>query len=105
MSEPGRALPSCRSRARHRTGPHRLTRAVRHAGRLLCGSLAAGMATAATDLLLEPSARWWPALWPLPWWLTCASLLAWAVLRTREKAAQRPPDEEEDLRGAWDTAA
>lgn len=95
MSEPGRSLPTSRSRPRRHSGPDRLVRAVRYAGRLLCWSLAAGMATAAVDLLLGPSARWWPALWPLPWYLACASLLTWAVLRAREKAAQSPPEEDE----------
>lgn len=104
MSEPGRALPTSRSRTRCHSGPERLTRAVRYAGRLLCWSLAAGMATAATDLLLEPSARWWPALWPLPWCLTCVSLSAWAVQRAREKAAQSPLEEDE-FQDYWDRAA
>ncbi|MEW2072837.1 hypothetical protein ACFZAG_17035 [Streptomyces sp. NPDC012403] len=104
MSEPGRALPSCRSRPRRRTATNRFTGPVRCAGRLLCWNLAAGMATAATDLLLAPSVGWWPVLWPLPWYLACVFFLAWAVLRAREKAAHRPPDEE-DLPGEWDAAA
>ncbi|WP_055694520.1 hypothetical protein [Streptomyces prasinopilosus] len=104
MSEPGRSLPTRRSRPRCRTGPERLTRAVRYAGRLLCWSLAAGMASAAADLLLEPSARWWPVLWPVPWYLTGVSLLAWAGLRAREKAAQFPPEEDES-REHWGRAA
>ncbi|MEZ3182582.1 hypothetical protein KYY02_29150 [Streptomyces pimonensis] len=104
MSEPGRALPFCRSRTRRPTTPNRFTGPVRWAGRLLCWNLAVGMAVAAADLLLAPSAGRWSVLWPLPWYLTCVSLLVWAVLRACEKAAHRPPDEEE-LPGAWDTAA
>ncbi|MFD0317993.1 hypothetical protein [Streptomyces flavalbus] len=90
MSTPGRrASASC---------------AARWTGRLLCWSLAAGMATAATDLLLAPRAGWWPAVWPLPWYLTGLAALTWAVLRAREKAAQRPP-EEDTHPDHWDQAA
>lgn len=71
---------------------------------MLCCSLAASMTTAATELLLTPQAGWWPALWPLPWYLTCATALAWAILRAREKAAQHPPDED-TLPEQWDQAA
>ncbi|MFE6284311.1 hypothetical protein [Streptomyces sp. NPDC057877] len=72
---------------------------ARHAGRLLCWSLAAGMLTAATDLLLAPSPAWWHTAWPLPWYAACASAVTWAVLRSREKraAADRPPE--------WERAA
>ncbi|WDV51953.1 hypothetical protein PV963_17015 [Streptomyces coeruleorubidus] len=65
--------------------------AVQLSGCLLCWSLAAAMATAAVDAVLDPQARWWDAVWSLPWWLACAATLAWAVLRVREKAARRPP--------------
>ncbi|CAM5336704.1 hypothetical protein [Streptomyces fumanus] len=104
MSTPGRGTcASCTAPGRDRT-PGRLTRAVRWAGRLLCWSLAAGMATAATHLLLAPRAAWWHAVWLLPWYLTCAAALTWAVLRAREKAAQHPPDD--DTRpDHWDRAA
>ncbi|MER7780499.1 hypothetical protein ABTZ21_36880 [Streptomyces sp. NPDC096191] len=104
MSSPGRRLPAfCAARRRHR--PHnRLTRAVRYAGRLLCWSLAAGMTTAATELLLTPQADWWQALWPAPWYLTPLAALTWAVLRAREKAEQHPPDED-TLPEHWDQAA
>ncbi|MEU0388604.1 hypothetical protein [Streptomyces chartreusis] len=65
--------------------------AVRLSGCLLCWSLAAAMITAAMDAVLHPHARWWGAVWSLPWWLACAAVLAWIVLRVREKAARRPP--------------
>ncbi|MFD3827165.1 hypothetical protein [Streptomyces sp. NPDC058625] len=103
MNALGRRMP-CSSPTRHSPTAHRTTCAVQWAGRLLCWSLAAGMTTAATDLLLAPRAPWWGTLWPLPWYLTGLSLLAWAVLRTREKAAQHPPDEEH-LADGWDQAA
>jgi hypothetical protein len=90
------------------TGP--LTRAVRYAGRLLCWSLGAGMATAAVDITVAPHAPWWQALWPLPWYLTSASALAWALLRAREKSVGRPvggddPRTDEDVHAEWDQAA
>jgi hypothetical protein len=91
------------------TGP--LTRAVRYAGRLLCWSLGIGMATAAVDITVSPHAPWWRALWPLPWYLTCASALAWALLRAREKSVGRPADgdddprTDEDVHVEWDQAA
>ncbi|MFE4054472.1 hypothetical protein [Streptomyces sp. YIM B13518] len=71
----GRRLPvSCAARRRHHRD--RLARAVQWTGRLLCWSLATGMPTAATELLLTPQAGWWPALWPRPWYLTCSTALA-----------------------------
>ncbi|MER7404737.1 hypothetical protein ABT373_20125 [Streptomyces sp. NPDC000070] len=85
MSEPGRTLPSCRTSA----PSDRLARGVRYTGRLMCWSLATGMATAATDLVLETQATWWNALWPAPWYLTGLSIPLWALLRAREKAAQQ----------------
>ncbi|WP_344599335.1 hypothetical protein [Streptomyces glaucus] len=94
MTESGRALPMVRSRA------------ARFAERLLCWSLAAGMVTAAVDAVFEPPARWWHTAWPLPWWLTGASVLAWVVLRAREKAARSSPaDEVEEVPGDWGRAA
>ncbi|MEV0696151.1 hypothetical protein [Streptomyces sp. NPDC050388] len=102
MSTPGRRVPaSCPTRRHH--DQSRLIRAVQPTGRLPCWSLAAGMTTAATELLVTPQAGWWPALWPLPWYLTCLTALTWAILRAREKAAQHPPDE--DLPDQWDRAA
>ncbi|GGY45583.1 hypothetical protein [Streptomyces djakartensis] len=86
MSESGRAL------------------LVQRVGRLLCWSLAAGMLTAAADLVLDPRAAWWRSLWLLPWYLTGLSVLAWAVLRARQKAAQRP-DEEDVSPERWEQAA
>ncbi|WP_030238793.1 MULTISPECIES: hypothetical protein [unclassified Streptomyces] len=86
MSEPGRALP------------------VQRAGRLLCWSLATGMVTAAADLVLDPQTAWWRSLWLLPWYLTGLSVLAWAVLRARQKAAQRP-DEDDVSPERWERAA
>ncbi|GAA2485149.1 hypothetical protein [Streptomyces gobitricini] len=62
------------------------------------------MTTAALDLVLAPRAPWWGTIWPLPWYLTCASVLTWAVLRAREKTAQCPPDGDDDQNG-WDQAA
>ncbi|MFE6336205.1 hypothetical protein ACFVOK_23820 [Streptomyces sp. NPDC057798] len=92
MRTPGRRLPAYSpTRPCHQ---NRLTRAVQWTGRLLCWSLAAGMTTAATELLFAPQASWWPALWPLPWYLTCVTALTWAILRAREKAAQHPPEED-----------
>ncbi|MGC9501661.1 hypothetical protein [Streptomyces sp. WG7] len=100
----GRRMPCSGSTRRHSPATHRLTLTVRGAGRLLCCSLAAGMTTAALDLLLEPQAGWWRTLWPLPWFLTCLTVPAWAVLRAREKATQRPPGED-TLPDHWDQAA
>lgn len=37
--------------------------AVQLSGCLLCWSLAAAMATAAVDAVLDPQARWWDAVW------------------------------------------
>ncbi|CAM5317980.1 hypothetical protein STENM223S_10383 [Streptomyces tendae] len=54
--------------------------------------LAAGMTTAATDLLLTPPAPWWNAVWPLPCYLTSLTIRAWTVLCMCEKTAQRAPD-------------
>ncbi|MFI0137831.1 hypothetical protein [Streptomyces luteogriseus] len=85
MSEPGRVLPFCRA---HRTSD-RPARGVQYTGRLLCWSLATGMVTAAAELVLEPQATWWNALWPAPWYLTGLSIPLWALLRAREKAAQQ----------------
>ncbi|MFJ7773478.1 hypothetical protein ACIQ1J_35130 [Streptomyces sp. NPDC097107] len=94
MNALGRRMPCSRSTRRRCLLPYRLALAVQWAGRLLCWSLAAGMTTAALDLLLDPQALWWRSAWPLPWYLTCLSTLAWAVLRACEKASQRPPDED-----------
>ncbi|WP_416479233.1 hypothetical protein [Streptomyces sp. LKA04] len=102
--------------ARHRACPHptrghradtdRTSRAAQRTGRLLCWSLAAGMAGAATETLLHPETGWWPLLWPLPWYLTPAATLTWSILRLREKAAQRQPDDNDDLpTGEWEQAA
>jgi hypothetical protein len=69
------------------------------------------MATAAVDITIAPSAPWWHTLWPLPWYATCASALAWALLRAREKSvggrAGRDDDPEsyEDVYAEWDQAA
>jgi cytochrome c-type biogenesis protein CcmH/NrfF len=62
------------------------------------------MATAATDLILEPQTTWWTALWLIPWYLTGLSLPLWALLRAREKAAQQP-DHDDDPPRHWDKAA
>ncbi|MCK8436363.1 hypothetical protein G3I77_26085 [Streptomyces sp. D2-8] len=77
--------------------------AVRAVGRLLCRSLAAAMITAAVDAVLDPQARWWAAVWSLPWWIFGATVLAWGVLRVREKAARRPP--RDTVRSDWEQAA
>ncbi|MER5831829.1 hypothetical protein ABT116_13560 [Streptomyces sp. NPDC002130] len=85
-------------------GPFRSSAsAVQLAGRLLCWSLAAAMVSAAVDAFLDPRARWWGSVWPLPWWLVCASALAWTVLRAREKADRPPPHD--SVRSDWDRAA
>ncbi|MGZ3103498.1 hypothetical protein [Streptomyces sp. H72] len=104
MNALGRRMPCSDPTRRRSPTAHRTTRAVRWAGRLLCWSLAAGMAAAATDLLLTPQGPWWGALWPLPWYLAGLSLAAWAILRIREKATQCPPDED-TLPDSWDQAA
>jgi hypothetical protein len=62
------------------------------------------MATAAADLVLEPQAAWWTALWPIPWYLTGLSIPLWAVLRASEKAAQQP-GKDDDFPRQWDKAA
>lgn len=102
MRTPGRRLPASFPTRNHHQD--RLTRAVQWTGRLLCWSLAAGMTTAATELLLTPEIGWWPALWPLPWYLTCSTALAWSILRAHEKTAQHPLDED-TLPDQWDQAA
>ncbi|WP_329266417.1 hypothetical protein [Streptomyces pseudovenezuelae] len=81
--------------------------AVRWAGRLLCWSLAAAWAAAAVDLTASPHLGWWDALWQLPSCLTCASAVAWAVLRAREKSAGGGSDPRtgNDVRTEWDQAA
>ncbi|MBQ1100430.1 hypothetical protein KBY55_31295 [Streptomyces sp. b94] len=104
MNALGRRMPCSRSARRRCPVPYRLTLAVQWAGRLLCWSLAVGMTTAALDLLLDPQAPWWRTVWPLPWYLTSLAIPAWAVLRAREKASQRPPDED-TLPDSWDQAA
>lgn len=86
--------------------PGRLTfrvSAVRLSGCLLCWCLAAAMLSATVDAVLDPRARWWGAVWSLPWWLACGAALAWAVLRVREKAARRPPNG--GARSDWEQAA
>jgi hypothetical protein len=82
-----------------------LSRAVRHAGRLLCWSLAAGMTTAAVDVTAAPEIAWWHLVWPLPWYLTCLSALAWALLRAREKGYGNPPTGEDEPESEWERAA
>ncbi|MEW2609019.1 hypothetical protein AB0937_02155 [Streptomyces sp. NPDC047880] len=85
-------------------GPFRSSAsAVQLAGRLLCWSLAAAMAGAALDAFVHPRFRWWGAVWQLPWWLTGAAVLAWTVLRAREKADRRPP--RDSVRSDWERAA
>ncbi|MEU9171898.1 hypothetical protein AB0D34_29580 [Streptomyces sp. NPDC048420] len=81
--------------------------AVRWAGRLLCWSLAAALATAAVDITVSPHTGWWHTVWPLPWYLTCASAAAWAALRAREKSAGggRDPLTEKGIHTEWDQAA
>ncbi|SER87768.1 hypothetical protein SAMN04487983_102434 [Streptomyces sp. yr375] len=66
-------------------------RAARWAGRLLCWTLAAAMASAAVEAVVSPSAGWWRTAWPLPWYLVPAWAVLWAALRAREKREQRPP--------------
>ncbi|MER7900822.1 hypothetical protein ABTX62_33310 [Streptomyces sp. NPDC096046] len=100
MSEPGRTLPPSRTHP----ASDRLTRRVRHAGRLTCWSLATAMATAATNVILEPQTTWWTALWVVPWYLTGLSIPLWAVLRAREKAAQQS-GQGDDLPRHWNKAA
>ncbi|KOG43134.1 hypothetical protein [Streptomyces resistomycificus] len=88
-----------------RPTPTPIPRAVRHTGRVLCWSLALGMITAAVGAThLAPHAHWWHVAWPLPWYLTGASAVAWGVLRVHEKAGFAPPTEEEPPR-EWEQAA
>ncbi|WP_327314790.1 hypothetical protein [Streptomyces sp. NBC_01235] len=70
--------------------------AARWAGRLLCWTLAAAMASAAVEAVFKPSAGWWRTAWPLPWYLVPAWALLWAALRAREKrtGAGRPGADE-----------
>ncbi|MEV2216315.1 hypothetical protein AB0H86_33670 [Streptomyces sp. NPDC050997] len=69
------------------------------------------MATDAVDITIAPHSPWWQTLWPLPWYTVCASALAWALLRAREKSAGAPvggdddPRTDEDVRTEWDQAA
>ncbi|AMW10679.1 hypothetical protein A4E84_14880 [Streptomyces qaidamensis] len=77
--------------------------AVRLSGRLLCWCLATAMASAVVDAFLHPAPGWWGAVWLLPWWLTCATALAWAALRAREKADRPPP--QGGARSDWEQAA
>ncbi|MFE1013777.1 hypothetical protein ACFW4M_21080 [Streptomyces sp. NPDC058794] len=106
MSTPGRRTPCSHPSRRHRVPAQQLTRFVQQAGRLLSWSLAAGMTTAALDLLITPEAAWWHMLWPLPWYLTCASIPFWATLRAHEKAAhQQAPEKDDDVTGEWEQAA
>ncbi|MFE3676059.1 hypothetical protein [Streptomyces griseus] len=63
----------------------RTNRATRWTGALLCWAHATAMALTATDILLRPSAGWWPATWITAWAMTVALLIAWAVLRTVQK--------------------
>ncbi|MHC3471414.1 hypothetical protein ACYF6T_22345 [Streptomyces sp. 7R007] len=89
------------------TDPVGSARAVRHVGRALCAALATAMTTAAVDIVATPAARWWPYAWPVPWYLTGVSAVAWALLRAREKAATRPPEggDEQARQDDWRTAA
>ncbi|MFI0543567.1 hypothetical protein ACH3VS_32405 [Streptomyces sp. WSLK1-3] len=84
-----------------------LALAVPWAGRLLCWNLAAAWTAAAVDVGLAPHIGWWHLLWQLPCWLTCASAVAWAVLRAREKSTGggRGPRTGNDVRTEWDQAA
>lgn len=77
--------------------------AVQLSGRLVCWSLAAAMITAGVDAVLAPQAGWWAAAWSLPWWLFGAAVLAWGVLRSREKTGRRPPHG--SVRSDWERAA
>jgi len=97
MSVPGRRRACPHPTRGRRADTDRTARAVQRTGRLLCWSLAAGMAGAATEALFHPGVGWWPLLWPLPWYLTPASALTWGILRLREKTAPRPPDDHDDL--------
>ncbi|MFJ5281500.1 hypothetical protein [Streptomyces parvulus] len=97
MSVPGRGRACPHPTRGRRADTDRTARAVQRTGRLLCWSLAAGMAGAATEALLHPETHWWPLLWPLPWYLTPAATLSWGLLRLREKAACRLPKDRDDL--------
>ncbi|MDX2677087.1 MULTISPECIES: hypothetical protein [Streptomyces] len=71
--------------------------AARWAGRLLCWTLAAAMASAAVEAVVKPGAGWWRTAWPLPWYLVPVWALLWAALRAREKrttGAGRPGADE-----------
>ncbi|MFE2358999.1 hypothetical protein [Streptomyces parvulus] len=106
MSVPGRRRACPHPTRRRRADTDRTGRAAQRTGRLLCWSLAAGMAGAATETLLHPETGWWPLLWPLPWYLTPATALTWGILRLREKAAHRQPDDHDDLQTKeWEQAA
>ncbi|GGZ74041.1 hypothetical protein ACFOOM_00405 [Streptomyces echinoruber] len=79
MNRPGGHAPTTRATT------ERLTRAVRWAERLLCWTLAAGLAAAAVEALVRPGAAWWRAGWPVPWWLLPGWAALWAMLRARQK--------------------
>ncbi|MGW3862983.1 hypothetical protein ACWEDZ_16025 [Streptomyces sp. NPDC005047] len=97
MTVPGRRRACPHPTRGRRAYTDRTGRAVQWAGRLLCWSLATGMASAATEALLHPETDWWPLLWPLPWYLTPVTALTWGILRLREKSAHRQPEDHNDL--------
>ncbi|MFI2431896.1 hypothetical protein [Streptomyces sp. NPDC018693] len=74
--------------------------AAHWAGRLLCWTLAAAMATAAVEALFSPTPHWWATIWPLPWYLVPAWALLWAAARAHEKRTAhhvRRTDTDEDV--------
>ncbi|MFI1018932.1 hypothetical protein [Streptomyces sp. NPDC020965] len=70
--------------------------AVRWAGRLVCWTLGAAMATSAVEAFLKPTPEWWQTAWVAPWPLFHLFLLGWAVLRFREKRRRWPTDPDGD---------
>ncbi|MFJ6659833.1 hypothetical protein ACIQNG_26290 [Streptomyces sp. NPDC091377] len=85
---------------RARPGFRRINRATRWAGTVLCWTHATAMLLTATEVLLRPSADWWPITWSTAWSTTGALLIVWAILRTSQKQRLRQIAQPEGADGA-----